>query len=53
MKILQKESELEESLRLLYVAMTRAKRQLTISYTKEKNGKAVKPSRFVNELFRK
>lgn len=45
--------EIEEERRLFYVAMTRAKKQLTISYTKEKNGKAVKPSRFVNELFRK
>ena len=47
------EDEIEEERRLFYVAMTRAKRQLTISYTKEKNGKAVKPSRFVGELFRK
>ena len=47
----QIEDEIEEERRLFYVAMTRAKKQLTISYTKEKNGKAVKPSRFVNELF--
>ena len=45
------DNEIEEERRLFYVAMTRAKRQLIISYTKEKNGKAVKPSRFVNELF--
>lgn len=45
--------EIEEERRLFYVAMTRAKKQLTIIYTKEKNGKAMKPSRFVNELFRK
>ena len=43
--------EIEEERRLFYVAMTRAKQHLTICYTKEKNGKAVKPSRFVNELF--
>lgn len=49
----QLEDEIEEERRLFYVAMTRAKKQLTISYTKEKNGKAVKPSRFVGELFRK
>ena len=49
----QVENEIEEERRLFYVAMTRAKKQLTISYTKEKNGKAVKPSRFVSELFRK
>lgn len=47
----QIEDEIEEERRLFYVAMTRAKRRLTISYTKEKNGKTVKPSRFVNELF--
>ena len=49
----QIEDEVEEERRLFYVAMTRAKQKLTISYTKEKNGKAVKPSRFVGELFRK
>lgn len=43
--------EIEEERRLFYVAMTRARKQLTIIYTKEKNGKAVKPSRFVQELF--
>ena len=43
--------EIEEERRLFYVAMTRAKKQLTISYVKEKNGKAIDPSRFVNELF--
>ena len=46
----QIEDEVEEERRLFYVAMTRAKRQLTIIYPKEKNGKAIKPSRFVNEL---
>ncbi|MGN1266965.1 MAG: 3'-5' exonuclease, partial [Dorea sp.] len=43
--------EIEEERRLFYVAMTRAKKQLTISYVKEKNGKDATPSRFVNELF--
>lgn len=43
--------EMEEERRLFYVAMTRAKRLLTISYVKEKNGKSISPSRFVNELF--
>ncbi len=47
----QMEDEIEEERRLFYVAMTRAKKQLIISYTKEKNGKAIRPSRFVNELF--
>lgn len=43
--------ETEEERRLFYVAMTRAKRQLIISYVKEKNGKDCSPSRFVKELF--
>lgn len=42
--------EIEEERRLFYVAMTRAKRQLIISYTKEKNGKNVSSSRFIYEL---
>ena len=45
------EEEIEEERRLFYVAMTRAKQTLVISYVKEKNGKTVEPSRFVNELF--
>lgn len=45
------DSEIEEERRLFYVAMTRAKEELTICYVKEKNGKEVHPSRFVQELF--
>ena len=41
---------LEEERRLFYVAMTRAKRKLIISYVKEKNGKDLSPSRFIDEL---
>ena len=41
---------LEEERRLCYVAMTRAKRKLIISYAKMKNGKDLDPSRFVDEL---
>ena len=44
------DEEIEEERRLFYVAMTRAKRKLVISYVKEKNGKALLPSRFVSEL---
>ncbi len=44
------EVELEEERRMFYVAMTRAKRELIISYVKNKNGKEAHPSRFVNEL---
>lgn len=42
--------ELEEERRLFYVAMTRAKDRLYISYIKEKNGKEQVPSRFVGEV---
>ncbi|MDY5845711.1 MAG: ATP-dependent helicase [Bariatricus sp.] len=42
--------ELEEERRMFYVAMTRAKENLTISYISEKNGSPMRPSRFVEEL---
>ena len=42
--------EIEEERRLFYVAMTRAKKRLVISYSKERNGKKMKQSRFVSEL---
>lgn len=42
--------DLEEERRLYYVAMTRAKRELYISIPKHRYGKAVKPSRFIEEL---
>lgn len=44
------EDDIEEERRLFYVAMTRAKKKLTISYGKEKNGKSMEPSRFVEEV---
>ena len=44
------DEEIEEERRLFYVAMTRAKRKLVISYVKEKNGKDLLLSRFVSEL---
>ena len=44
------DAELEEERRMFYVAMTRAKRKLVISYVKNKNGKEAAPSRFVCEL---
>ncbi len=43
--------DLEEERRLFYVAMTRAKSKLIICYVKEKNGKDLSPSRFIEELF--
>jgi DNA helicase-2/ATP-dependent DNA helicase PcrA len=44
--------EIEEERRLFYVAMTRAKRKLVISYYKERNGKKLEASRFVRELMK-
>lgn len=46
----QTEKEIEEERRLFYVAMTRAKKQLYISYVKDRNGKSMEESRFVREL---
>jgi DNA helicase-2/ATP-dependent DNA helicase PcrA len=42
--------EIEEERRLFYVAMTRAKERLVISYSRERNGKKMEPSRFVMEV---
>lgn len=42
--------DIEEERRMFYVAMTRARRELIISYGKTKNGKELSPSRFVREL---
>ena len=46
----KKQEEIEEERRLFYVAMTRAKNHLSISYITEKNGNSIKPSRFVEEI---
>ena len=35
---------------MFYVAMTRAREKLVITYVKTKNGKDADPSRFVEEL---
>lgn len=45
--------EIEEERRLFYVAMTRAKKELHIYYTKERYNKAAEPSRFVTEIMEK
>lgn len=42
--------DIEEERRLFYVAMTRAKKELRIYYTKERYNKPAEPSRFVNEI---
>ncbi len=44
------ENGTEEERRLFYVAMTRAKEVLKISYVTTKNGKDASPSRFVEEI---
>ncbi len=46
----EKKDEIEEERRLFYVALTRAKNNLCISYITQKNGNSIKPSRFVKEL---
>ena len=46
----KKASELEEERRMLYVAMTRAKRYLHISFVKERFNKIAEPSRFLTEI---
>ena len=46
----EKKDEIEEERRLFYVALTRAKNNLCISYMTQKNGNSIKPSRFVEEL---
>ena len=46
----EKKDEIEEERRLFYVALTRAKNNLCISYITQKNWNSIKPSRFVEEL---
>ena len=46
----EKKEEIEEERRHFYVALTRAKNNLCISYITQKNGNSIKPSRFVEEL---
>ena len=46
----EKKDEIEEERRLFYVALTRSKNNLCISYITQKNGNSIKPSRFVEEL---
>ncbi len=44
------ESEIEEERRLFYVAMTRARKRLYLSYIEEHYGKKLQPSRFLLSL---
>lgn len=47
------QADLEEERRMFYVAMTRAKNHLHISYTRERLHKEMDASRFVEEIFGK
>ena len=44
------DADLEEERRMFYVAMTRAKKELTICYAKKQTGHELKPSRFLREM---
>ncbi len=46
----KQEYNVEEERRLFYVAVTRAKERLFLSYVRERNGKIQKPSPFLNEI---
>ena len=44
------DGDIEEERRLFYVAMTRAKKRLYITYTSERYGKKTKQSRFIKDI---
>lgn len=44
------DADMQEERRMFYVGMTRAKEHLHIYYAREKYGKVLQPSRFVEEL---
>lgn len=44
------DADLEEERRMYYVAMTRAKKELNVTFVKEQYGKKLTPSRFVGEF---
>ncbi len=44
------EEDVEEERRMFYVAMTRARDHLEIAYTRERLGRAARPSKFVEEI---
>ena len=46
----KKAGEIEEERRMLYVAITRARRFLHLSYVRERFHKSAEPSRFLGEI---
>ena len=50
LKAMEELSDLEEERRMFYVAMTRAKKELTICWTKKVGSHEKKPSRFLEEM---
>lgn len=50
LKAASTDAAIEEERRAFYVAMTRAKTELTVFYVKKRGGRIVLPSRFVNEM---
>ena len=44
-------ADLEEERRMLYVGMTRARKELFLGYAKQQLGKTAAPSRFLKEIF--
>ncbi|QQG47605.1 MAG: ATP-dependent helicase [Candidatus Woesebacteria bacterium] len=46
----EKRSDIDEEKRLLYVSMTRAKQKLYLMYSRRRNGKVMKVSRFLKDL---
>ena len=46
-----KDEDIQEERRMFYVAMTRARKNLYIYYSKERYNKELNPSRFIGEIF--
>lgn len=49
-RITEEEEKKDDERKLFYVALTRAKKELTITYSKEKDGKEQLPAEFIEEI---
>ena len=49
-RITEEEEKKDDNRKLFYVALTRAKKELTITYSKEKDGKEQLPAEFISEI---